>query len=231
MSDPADDLIARQLVEEWRHDADTAHADAGTMDLHDTIHARGMALAFNVCADQLEAALLAVRTRPPVDQATTAYGASPDASSQVGGPLKPSVPNGGDSGHSPADDLIARIRQLATYTVDLTLCEQLEQYGVKPRNCGRMVRVADLEFVLKAFAVRTRQDWQPIETAPKDGTEVLLYSPSAPRNCQPPYIVAIGSWTTSVVGDAFWPLHWAGWPNHDHPPTHWMPLPQPPVTP
>lgn len=46
-------------------------------------------------------------------------------------------------------------------------------------------------------------NWQPIETAPKDGTEVLMWS--------------------ETMGMAVWPST-AKW---DHV-THWMPLPQPP---
>lgn len=57
-------------------------------------------------------------------------------------------------------------------------------------------------------------EWQPIATAPKDGTSVLLWS----RNG---YDVAvwsgrIGEWTT---GQLFYAPE----------PTHWMPLPSPPV--
>jgi hypothetical protein len=78
--------------------------------------------------------------------------------------------------------------------------------------------------------------WQPIETAPKDGTEILLY---------PQYV--IGWWE---FGDNEWmvmaiPLKEDGTIEHDWKefrrwycvyayrgggqPTHWMPLPEPPV--
>ncbi|WP_367079153.1 DUF551 domain-containing protein [Luteitalea sp.] len=70
--------------------------------------------------------------------------------------------------------------------------------------------------------------WQPIETAPKDGTPVLVYFPE------------IGvwevRWSTDVFDDGFWcvsdnkfedrPLR--GWIEN---PTHWMPLPAPPAVP
>ena len=63
-------------------------------------------------------------------------------------------------------------------------------------------------------------DWQPIETAPKDGTVVLIFEPSREK----------------------WKINSAYWPNHWHKPcflsagqgvmldkaTHWMPLPEPP---
>jgi hypothetical protein len=65
-------------------------------------------------------------------------------------------------------------------------------------------------------------DWQSIETAPKDGTMVLL----AWGTCS----VASGFWWTP---DRFSPVgHWHIGDTEDRLPTHWMPLPDPPaVTP
>lgn len=60
-------------------------------------------------------------------------------------------------------------------------------------------------------------DWQPIETAPKDGTRVLL---SAPR-----HLHMIGSWL--LVSGVY--NHQPAWWSNNSPiypqPTHWMPLP------
>ena len=57
-------------------------------------------------------------------------------------------------------------------------------------------------------------DWQPIETAPKDGTRVLVY--------QPGHLHMIG--TYGAFGYYFGP-HW--WSNGvTIAPTHWMPLPE-----
>jgi len=66
-------------------------------------------------------------------------------------------------------------------------------------------------------------DWQPIATAPKDGTAVLGYFPGRRG-----YVAR-----QDVV-----PIHWSGWGggvwedvNGGKPsaePTHWMPLPDPP---
>jgi hypothetical protein len=59
--------------------------------------------------------------------------------------------------------------------------------------------------------------WQPIETAPRDGTEILAYNAFA------------GRYLTRFV-DGEWPKY--GWDNMTgvwYPrPTHWMPLPPPP---
>ena len=78
--------------------------------------------------------------------------------------------------------------------------------------------------------------WQPIETAPKDGTEVLLYAPGR---------LTYGAWTEPSdvpeikYRDGFAPEpeweefapFWSSWDGgftEDHPPTHWMPLPDAP---
>lgn len=56
--------------------------------------------------------------------------------------------------------------------------------------------------------------WQPIETAPMDGTRVLLATPSGR--------IADGSFHARYD-------IWA-WPYVMVNPTHWMPLPEPPVS-
>ncbi len=68
-------------------------------------------------------------------------------------------------------------------------------------------------------------DWQPIETAPKDGVDVLLHWPSRERSDIP---------LPPVVG--FWNDIVCGWQADDqlssdideNEPSHWMPLPKPP---
>lgn len=57
-------------------------------------------------------------------------------------------------------------------------------------------------------------DWQPIETAPKDGTPVWLFSPE--DNPQQ----FVGSW------ESFEDQGWWGYAGTGV--THWMPLPEPP---
>ena len=68
-------------------------------------------------------------------------------------------------------------------------------------------------------------EWQPIETAPKDGTPVRLYG------------VRSGA-STRLGLRSYEPAHWTGhsWRMLDRPgsfigntvhPTHWMPLPAP----
>ena len=56
--------------------------------------------------------------------------------------------------------------------------------------------------------------WQPIETAPKDGTRILLWL--EPTRIAMPFAWQDGRW----MGDDY-PLNMAT-------PTHWMPIPPPP---
>lgn len=61
--------------------------------------------------------------------------------------------------------------------------------------------------------------WEPIETAPKDGTQILMW-----RDGRKPFV---GHWYE-------WPM-WKDWSEHGirlkdmHAPTHWMPIPDPPA--
>ncbi len=92
-----------------------------------------------------------------------------------------------------------------------TTRNELIAHGMTCANNPWNKRIAELEAQL---------EWQPIETAPEDGTEVLasgfLYDD--PAN---------GRW---IEACKFW---WSGWvlSSNDskvYNPTHWMPLPEPP---
>ncbi len=73
--------------------------------------------------------------------------------------------------------------------------------------------------------------WQPIETAPKDGTRILV--------CGGTYTVSndeYPDWPMTFADIVTWQKHrncWISGPSHDggdfvHQPTHWMPLPEVP---
>lgn len=68
--------------------------------------------------------------------------------------------------------------------------------------------------------------WQPIETAPKDGTDILLTDG---------YRAAVASWYPEEFPDAEWPWGVSDWHNDPlhlrggYMATHWMPLPMPPT--
>ena len=64
-------------------------------------------------------------------------------------------------------------------------------------------------------------EWQPIETAPMRGTEILLWAPKFD-----------GPYYGRYEGKDWWvpddPLN-KPWTQLITPPTHWMPLPEPPL--
>lgn len=72
--------------------------------------------------------------------------------------------------------------------------------------------------------------WQPIETAPKDGTAMLVYGPGLLRehnaHC------AVVRWqTTEHSTIPWWTINDGKFGPYDlrgPSPTHWMPLPEPP---
>lgn len=68
-------------------------------------------------------------------------------------------------------------------------------------------------------------DWQSIETAPKDGSTILLWNEVN---------VTVGGWITDMDHGAEWEgqLHMADWwmlDSSDGGPTHWMPFPAGPT--
>ncbi len=57
--------------------------------------------------------------------------------------------------------------------------------------------------------------WQPISTAPKDGTEVL--------------VCGYRQQSVAAYREGYWRVYTdEGWFGSDQPATHWMPLPEPP---
>ena len=64
-----------------------------------------------------------------------------------------------------------------------------------------------------------RQQWRPIETAPRDGTLILFYDPK--RNLR-----TVGYWHVYMFGEC---QEWRTlFTSAMFNPTHWMPLPTPP---
>lgn len=63
-------------------------------------------------------------------------------------------------------------------------------------------------------------EWLPIETAPRNGTMILVYRPDSKRGDA--YIPRVGTDIWKVSRECWWHS------NHWSQPTHWMPLPEPP---
>lgn len=62
-------------------------------------------------------------------------------------------------------------------------------------------------------------EWKPIETAPKDGTAILVYWRFDTHKFIHPAIFIAGLWVHDWDRDESVALE----------PTHWMPIPEPPV--
>lgn len=108
--------------------------------------------------------------------------------------------------HDIQNDTISDMNQLLSkYHEQLAEAEQYRDKAIKDRI--RLERInAELE------AAQSAEGWQPIETAPKDGTTILLYDID--------HLVRIGAW---MVG-----LNFIGW-NYSENPTDWQSLPPPPA--
>jgi hypothetical protein len=81
-----------------------------------------------------------------------------------------------------------------------------KEVGARYKNIIALIEAAELR----------KGDWQDIATAPKDGTQVLLLSGGRIGN---------GCWNP---GGAFFGAHWMT-TGDIFGPSHWMPLPAPPV--
>ncbi len=70
--------------------------------------------------------------------------------------------------------------------------------------------------------------WKPIESAPKDGTRVLLWPGTTGPNHSGDKIVFLAYWWQPHNPKS--PGFWVGNVGKRERPTHWMPLPDPPST-
>jgi hypothetical protein len=83
-----------------------------------------------------------------------------------------------------------------------------------------------------AIQILGASQWQPIESAPKDGTEVILWGPSRERPTQGEWVSDIKQLSNDFeqVADPYWMSYDGGFTD-EHPCTHWQPLPNPPQPP
>lgn len=104
--------------------------------------------------------------------------------------------------------------------------------AINNEHTQRTLRAIEAALRLSAGA-----DWQPIETAPKDGTKILIwrdgwdYAPVAWRDAIDCDEGSFGAWVFADhlclgVGDGC--LGWNEDIEDGHMPTHWMPLPAAP---
>ena len=62
-------------------------------------------------------------------------------------------------------------------------------------------------------------EWQPISTAPKDGTSILIFEAQV---CTAG-VVRVSRWRNDTIP--------SGWAGAENAPSHWLPLPLPPQRP
>jgi hypothetical protein len=135
-----------------------------------------------------------------------------------------------------AADLLARIERTEQgrdnllrhlQDEDLKLRPILERHGFDPEHHTVFMLLEHLE--RKASPVAIPEGWQPIETAPKDGTVVATYGSYGTRRA------IAAAWCDDIdpVNPDDDKHGWIGWLDADHlnsipTPTHWRPLSLPP---
>ena len=115
-------------------------------------------------------------------------------------------------------------------------------------NLWRRRYDCDVPVYLAAPPTAQAEGWRQIETAPKDGTHILLHAPACEHEGAPVQArTTYGHWRAPSdtprikYQDGFAPEpewedfepFWASWDGgftEEHPPTHWMPLPPPPTS-
>ena len=123
---------------------------------------------------------------------------------------------------------------------DWTALASCESY--EPKNKANADFIAAARTLLpdlanRLEAARKAIEWQPIETAPRDGTVFLGYSeewidadfcPDGIREC----FLNGGPGPDGIWTSAKWDnCNDTWWPDEETKPTHWMPLPTPPALP
>jgi hypothetical protein len=106
------------------------------------------------------------------------------------------------------DEKLLRANLLKCYTKTLALAFRISKEHYR--------YLAEQIIALRKSA--KRREWQPISTAPKDGTRIMLWLSGPIRS--PKAVFGKGH-------SGFWITEGSGPAN----PTHWMPLPEPPKQP
>lgn len=103
------------------------------------------------------------------------------------------------------DEIEETIKDFETWLTDCD-CQNARKYGV---NYERRIRT-----IRKALTAYKKMQWQPIETAPRDGTLILIRI-----NKQ---WIASARWIKTPKGECW------DYGLSETKPTHWMPLPEQP---
>jgi hypothetical protein len=127
---------------------------------------------------------------------------------------------------APVEGLMALVVKLAD-EAHANGCEQGSTRGyTMDRSSESAIESAILQYAERLASRTTIQTWQPIETAPKDGTSILGYWATGGKHDCSMYACKYVSGHPSLR-QGWWQT------NEDYPtspPTHWMPLPPPPLS-
>lgn len=97
-----------------------------------------------------------------------------------------------------------------------------QEAGLEPDDNGEWVRHSEVNERIKLLRAATT--WQPIATAPKDGTEILLCVESRSRNAGG---MLVGHYMPGGHSISEGWYFWSGSMfDKSSKPTHWMPLPE-----
>lgn len=91
---------------------------------------------------------------------------------------------------------------------------------------SKEIREANARLIVAAVNAYTgRGEWRPISEAPRDGTVFLAWRPSLAK-----VRVQLGVWVQGGAEEG-WQVYGSGPLREGYPFTHWLPLPQPPLSP
>ncbi len=124
---------------------------------------------------------------------------------------------------------VAKLREALTEAIDLRV--KLFRHGDIEGDTGNWSdeKVAKSDSYARKWlaaldavaAVDGDAGWRPIETAPRDGTHILVFGPSNSKNKT---YMDVCAWPNNW--DGMWPVAYMAYAAGE--PTHWMPLPSPP---
>lgn len=126
------------------------------------------------------------------------------------------------------DSAIERVeRYFARFRVEPDPNERIDRDDIDEPS----VTFGDLrELLTLAKSVQVSEGWQPIETAPKDGTTVLIFVPTdAPNIAHPTPVFAAYSYGGEWVAQGCSASDGIYLSFDADEPTNWMPLPNPPT--
>lgn len=108
--------------------------------------------------------------------------------------------------------------------IDAAVDEAYEAWERMPEAGSDEIRAA-LHIAINAYRVKVGEGWRPIETAPKDGADIIVFISSAPISNRfgcAQWCAKSHAWLGGRLKETGEDLEIS------FPPTHWMPMPESP---